>query len=196
MEMSYTKAQREAKKKSMEQKNTNTIQTASKEAVDSPTLQKSMVLKQVVKKDIPLTTMVPCASNVFGVLVYISVKTNERHEWSEYGDVEYIELSELVTMKNSQKSFFTKNWILIDDIDILKFLGVEKYYENALNCDEIDRMLLQGPDVIKKKVSGMTSGMKNTVAFRARKLIEEGKLDSINTVKCLEKVLNIELIEE
>ena len=197
--MAYTKEQREKKK--AEVGNANTHETENIKNIDtneniiSESKEEKIVPKYFVKKDLPLTTMVPCKSNVYGSLVYVSVKTNERHEWDEIGDVEYIELGELITMKNSQKSFFVKNWILIDDIEILDFLGVKKFYEKAIDCKAIDKMFKESAEQITSRISGMTDGMKNTVALRARQKISEGILDSISTIKLLEKLLNVELIE-
>lgn len=193
--MAYTKEQREAKKQEHETLVVKDVTPPSPSNESLENAVEKITPKRIKKKEIPLNTMVPCKSNVYGGLVYVSVKTNERHEWDDYGDVEYIELSELITMKNSQRSFFTKNWILIEDIEILKFLGVEKMYEKAINCESIDQMFHASHAEIKKQINGMSEGMKNTVICRARENIAEGKLDSISTIKLLEELLEAELIE-
>lgn len=190
--MGYTKAQREAKKLA-DEASTNHLEA---DVADKLKENTKIIPKKVKKANIPLNTIVGCSNGTYGKLMYVSGKTNERHEWDAYGDVEYLELSELVSMKNSQKRFFTENWILIDDIDILKFLGVEKFYEKALNRDEIERLFSLQPEEVTKKIEGMTNGMKNTVAFYAAECIQNGSLDSRKMISALENSLNVELIEK
>ena len=138
----------------------------------------------------------PCSNGTYGKLIYVSSRTGETHEWDEYGDTEYLELSELVTMRNSQKRFFTENWIMIDDMDVLQFLGVEKYYEKALNSEEMESLFEADPNELSEKIHGMTDGMKNTVAFYASEKIKDGSLDSRKMISVLENALGVELIEE
>lgn len=190
--MAYTKAQREAKAKLAEAAN----EAISVTKEDKKEADKPIVAKMRVKKELPLNTLVACSNGTYGKLIYISSRTGETHEWDEYGDTEYFELSELVTMRNSQKRFFTENWIMIDDIDVLQFLGVEKYYEKALNSEDMDALFEFSPDEVKEKIQGMTDGMKNTVAFCASERIQNGTLDSRKMITALENALGTELIEE
>ena len=99
-------------------------------------------------------------------------------------------------MRNSQKRFFTENWIMIDDMDVLQFLGVEKYYEKALNSEEMESLFETDPNELSEKIHGMTDGMKNTVAFYASEKIKDGSLDSRKMISVLEDALGVELIEE
>ena len=41
----------------------------------------------------------------------------------------------------------------------------------------------------------LSAGQKKSVAFRAKQLIKDGKIDSIKVINALEKSLSIELIE-
>lgn len=191
--MGYTKAQREAKAKLTAVNNEETSEVKEEVRIES---EKPIVAKKRVKKDLPLNTLVPCSNGTYGKLIYVSSRTGETHEWDEYGDTEYLELSELVTMRNSQKRFFTENWIMIDDMDVLQFLGVEKYYEKALNSEEMESLFETDPNELSEKIHGMTDGMKNTVAFYASEKIKDGSLDSRKMISVLENALGVELIEE
>lgn len=153
----------------------------------------------VVKNEKPkldLNMLVPCANGTHGKLIYIS-KRQLGYEiiWDEFGQIEYIELQELLSMRNSAKKFFTHNWLLIDDIEVLKFLGVEKFYENALNLDNFDDIFKMKPEDVYIKVSKMTDGMKRSVAYRAKELIETGELDSRKVIEKLEAAVGFDLIE-
>ena len=73
--------------------------------------------KKIEHKQLPLDTMVACTNMTSGKLIYISSRQmGFTIEWEHEGDVEYIELGELVTMRNSQRAFFEKNWIAIVSI--------------------------------------------------------------------------------
>ena len=78
-------------------------------------------------KKITNSTMVECKNGVHGPLIYISSRTaGYMIEWEEFGEVQEIEYGELVAMRGSQPRFFRDNWILIEDADVLKALGVAR----------------------------------------------------------------------
>jgi hypothetical protein len=152
------------------------------------------------KKKIPLDTLIPCRSGVQGILVYASRKINGYQvEWDEYGSVEYIELSELLSMRNTNKSFYINNWIFFEDTDeysatdVYNFLEVSKYYENAIIGEDLDEVFTKTPDEIKALVSKLSKGVKDTIAAKAKKLIDSKELDSSNRIEALEKALDVEL---
>ena len=55
--------------------------------------------------------------------------------WDAYNSVEYVELAELVAMRNSARRFYEDNWIVLEDTDeytaiqLYEFLKVSKYYD-------------------------------------------------------------------
>lgn len=130
-----------------------------------------------------------------GTLVYKSKKTGERFIWETFGDEQDIELSELKSAKNSYKSFFINNWFLIDDPDVIDYLGVGQYYDNALSFEEFESLFSQSPEEIEKKIASLSKGQKRSVALRARKLISEEAIDSNKVIATLEKSLSVELVE-
>ena len=105
------------------EKTTAAKKTVTKKAATKETaVNKTPTIKEepVRRKQIPLDTMVACTNLFPGTLIYISRKQNGYEiTWENQGDVDYLELGELVSMRNSQRAFFEKNWIGIDDDDIL-----------------------------------------------------------------------------
>ena len=67
---------------------------------------------KVLRKVDPLE-LVEVASNYYGMLVYVSRKTGYETSWGEYGDTVMMTVEDLITMKNSQKSFFERNWVVL-----------------------------------------------------------------------------------
>lgn len=160
--------------------------------------QKAEPKKQYkVKKQLDPHTVVSVRSGFNGVLVYKSKHTGEVFEWADLGDEQEMELLELRSAKAStDKVFFENNWFIIDDPEVIEYLGIEKYYKNSLKLEEFDTLFDLTPDEVATKISKMPKGQRMTVAYRARKLIDEGEIDSIKMINALEKSLGVELIEK
>ena len=161
----------------------------------SPTSAPQIRAKRL-KVDIPLNTLVEVTNGFNGRLVYVS-KRNPGYTviFDNFGDSFPFELQELISARNSDINFFKNNWWLINDIEILEYLTVEKYYINAFNTENFDKIFDKSPAEIEETVGKMSQGQRNTLIYRAKEFIETGKLDSRKTISALEKALNVELIE-
>lgn len=145
--------------------------------------------------DIDVHDEVECYNMTPGVLVFGNPKTGETTLWHEYGDMNILEIQDLIQMRNSARSFFTEPWIMIYDDDVLQYLRVDQYYKNIprdCNFDDIFDLPL---DELMEKIQSFTDSTKKIVAQRAVAKIEDGSLDSVKTIHSLEKVLGLELIE-
>ena len=147
---------------------------------------------------IPLDTVVPVVCNVTGGAIYKSAKTiGYTIDWDDYGSVEYVELSELVSMRNTARRFFEDNWIVLEDtekftsVQLYDFLRVTKYYENAFTPETIDTIFDMNDKEIIRVVSELSKGMKDTIATRAKKKIDAKELDSNKKIEALETALNV-----
>ena len=151
--------------------------------------------KYRVRVSLDPNTIVTVKNGFNGRLIYKSKKTGERFEWEQFGDEQDMELQELKNARNSSKAFFSNNWFLIDDPEIIEYLGVEQYYKYALSNAQLDELFSKGVADIKKAVEHMSRGQKRTLAYRAKQMIADGTIDSIKTINALEECLAIELIE-
>ena len=79
---------------------------------------------------------------------------------------------------------------------MIDYLGVGRYYKYAVSIDDFDRIFEMSAEEIPDVVSNMSNGQKRSVAYRARQLIGDGKIDSIRVINALEKSLGVELIEK
>lgn len=158
--------------------------------------QSTSKLKPKSKTDIPLDTMVEVFNATPGKLVYVSKKqTGYKETWDSFGESVYMELNELISMRNHAKRFFTENWILIEDIEILQFLNVDRYYNDIISINELEDIFNEEADILYEKVSKMSNGLKNTVGYKAKQYISEGKIDSLKAVEAIEKAVGFEIIE-
>lgn len=221
--MAYTKEQREAKAKLKAEESKGEVELTAKikaemeakiraeveakikaeyEAkltVDKPAKPESSK-KLTPKTKIPLDTVVPCKSNVNGMLVYVSKRFNGySYGWSEFGVIEYVEISELIAMRNSDKAFYINNWILFEDAEeysaeeIYDFLGVSQYYSDFVKGENLEDLFVKTPDEIKAIIKPLSKGVKENIATKAKMKIDSGEFDSRNRIKALEEALDIEL---
>lgn len=160
------------------------------------------VTKPVVKTTkatrIPLDTMITVVCNTIGGATYISKKASGYIvEWEDFGSEEYMELGELVAMRNTDRRFFEDNWIVLEDTDeydamqLYEFLKVAKYYTNVFTSRNIDELFSYSKDKIAKTISTLSRGMKETIAVRAKQKLDDNTLDK-NIVDTLESALGIQ----
>lgn len=152
---------------------------------------------KIVPKDVDPNQIVTVYNGFQGRLIYVSPRTKETFRWDSFGDTQEIELRELRNAKSSAKNFFINNWFMFDEEYqwVIDYLGLNQYYRNALNLSDFDNLFTKTPSEISKITLKLSDGQKKSVAYRARQLIIEGKIDSIKAINALEKSLGIDLIE-
>lgn len=132
-----------------------------------------------------------------GAMYYRSRKTGELYQWDGFGDEQDMELSELKNAKSSSKKHFINNWFMFDEDDawVIEYLGVGRYYKNAVSIDGFDDIFTKSPAEIAEIVNGMSAGQKRSAAYRAQQMIGDGEIDSMKKISVLENCLGVELVE-
>ena len=131
-----------------------------------------------------------------GRLVYKSTKTGEKFVFDAFGSTHEMEIQELKKAKSDSKKFFEKNWFLIDDPEVIEYLGVGEYYKDALTYAEFDQIADMTADEISARMAKVSDGQKIAIAHYARKLIKGGKIDSMKAITALEKGLGVQLTDK
>lgn len=171
-------------------------ETAESQSTENKVVKESSEKKTFkAKQSYNSTDYITVRSGFNGRLIYKSSRTGERFVWDGFGTEQEMELQELKNAKNSSKAFFENNWFMFDDPGVIEYLGVGRYYKNALSYVEFDTLFEMSADEIEKRIALLSKGQKATVIYRAKQLINEGKIDSIKVITTLEKNLGIELIE-
>lgn len=148
-----------------------------------------------VKETLDPHQLVTVRNGFCGTLIYVSRRTGEKFLWDKLGDEQDMELQELRAARNASREFYENNWFMIDDPEVIAYLGVERYYKNALTIDGLDDVFTLPPSKLEAKIGLLSAGQKATLAYRARQLIRDGEIDSIKTIGVIEKCLGVELIE-
>ncbi len=191
-----TKTSKNKKTSTKSQTDEKQINETIDEIVEANLKEASTSNKSIIPKDIDASQYVTVRNGFQGKLIYRSRKTGEIFEWDEFGSGQEMELRELTSAKSSFKKFFVNNWFMFDEDWIIDYLGVRQYYKNAIPIDQFDNIFTQKPDILKNIISGLSDGQKKSVAYRAKELITDGKIDSLSIINTLEECLGIELIEK
>ena len=214
--MAYTKEQRQKKEAEKEAKLKAEIEAKiraeyeekfkmesvnnSKVNTDDKKIENTTSVAKRIQKAIriPLDTIIPVVCNTVGGAIYVSKKImGYQIEWDDIGSVEYMELGELASMRNTDRRFFEDNWIVLEDTEeytamqLYDFLKVSKYYKNVFTPENIDEIFTYSKDKIIKTISTLSKGLKETIAARARQKLDEDTLDK-NIIDTLETALNIQ----
>lgn len=179
----------------MAETNTKTRKTQSaKDSTEKATRKPRRTAQRRQQISIPLDTQICCVSGVVGKLIYESKLLQGRvYEWSGYGDEQYLDLAELQSMRNAYPAFFTQNWILIDDEEVLKFLRIASYYPHIRSIEDIEDVFDATPNVIRARVSPCGNTLKHTIASLARKKLASGELDSNAAITALEESTGVSI---
>lgn len=154
--------------------------------------------KAPVKVDIDLNQYITVRNGFNGRLVYKSKRTGEKFIWDSFGDEQEMELIELKNARNSAKGFFSKNWFMFDDDNawVIDYLGVGKFYKNALTIEDFDKLFEKTPAQIKSVIEKLTPGQKKSVEYKAREMVASGDIDSKKVITAIEESLGVNLIEK
>lgn len=156
--------------------------------------QEQIVPKQEIrKKQVDRDLMVACRNVTEGRLTYISKKTGLQTRWSNYGDIEYLDVAELMTMKASQPKFLTEPWLVIEDDDVVEFLGLKHLYQKLVDVDDLNSFFNKSHTEMEKILDRIPNGVKESIATRARKMVEDGTLYDNRKIRVIEEKLQIDL---
>ena len=160
------------------------------EIVKKETVEPKPQKKQQIDRD----SLISCYNLTSGKLTYISRKTGLQTVWSNYGDVEYIDFAELLTMKASQPKFLNEPWIFVEDEEVVNQLGLKEMYKNIIPVDEVDDFFKLNVNKAREILPKLPKGMKELIGEKARKGIQDGSLSNLQLIRLLEQELHLDLI--
>lgn len=117
-------------------------------------------------------------------------------EWAAYNDEQPMEIMELKNMLASQRGFFERNWIWIDDPELLVELGVARYYKTMLSPEEVDALFDLDADEMIAKVAALTKDMQTTILTVAKEKVAANEIKSYQMIQALQKYYDISFDEE
>lgn len=157
--------------------------------------EKSPVVSYKAKKAIPMDALVMVKSAIYGKLIYVSKRIQGYKEvWNGFGEEIPMEMAELYSMKNTDRKFFTENWIEVDPL-VLRDLQMERYYTQSIPIDTFNSLFELSESELENKIDNMKEHIRNAFVLEAMKRVENGTLNNLKTISLIEKKLNCELYE-
>lgn len=176
----------------------NTTKAAQTKAEQPKPEQSNAEPKQAPHKREPkLTDLVTVVSCYYGTLIYENKHTGFTVEWGEFGDSYPMTVEELTAMRNAQRGFFEKQWVLLEGENadaVIEALQLEKYYNNITSIQDIDNIFRCAPKELPGALARFNPSAKETIARRAKELVDEGSLTDINVIRILEESLGFDLL--
>lgn len=154
---------------------------ALKELEAEPKLETSKNVKQTIDRNY----MVPVMNATNGYLIYQSKKTGTELHFQEYGDIEYVDYQELLTMKSGHRRFFDEPFIIVLDDEAANALSLTKMYENIPDPSQIDKVFQMNQKEFENVVEKAPRGIKHVIILRAKQMYESGVLDSVKKINYL-----------
>lgn len=149
--------------------------------------------KVETRKDRDMNEMISVISIVNSPLLYKSkAQSGYSVEWGEFLEENWMEYKELITMRNTQKAFFERPWIIME-WDVLEDLKVTQYYENMIDLSTLDELFKSTPEEMIETLNRVPVGIRDLIVDRAYELRVNGVLDSLNLIKAIEETCDVEL---
>ncbi len=165
------------------------------ETIQEVSDEKSPVVSFKAKKAIPMDALVMVKSAIYGKLIYVSKRIQGYKEvWNGFGEEIPMEMAELYSMKNTDRKFFTENWIEVDPL-VLRDLQMERYYTQSISIDTFDKLFELSESELKNKIDNMKEHIRNAFVLEAMKRVENGTLNNLKIISLIENKLNCELYE-
>lgn len=163
------------------------------ETVEQESTKKAPAKKQTRKFD-PTETF-PCRSVCYGELILEGYKSKILYTWANCGDYADVEYQDLQALQSRKSRFLTDPLFIIEDEELVEHWGslLKPIYSKVAE-EDIEQLLKLTPSQLKKKLSSMPVGIKESIKTMAAAKIMSGELDSLNRIKAIDEVLGTELM--
>ena len=145
---------------------------------------------------VKLDEFIDVQSCIVGKLIWKSKKTGYKMTWDAYGDINPMQVSDLIEMRNDSKYMFIANWVvLLGDRaqDIMDYLQISQYYKDVLTPDDIDSILLGDPKDLGTALRTMKEATKEALVYKAREYVKDGTIDSSKTIKAIREATGVDI---
>ena len=165
-----------------------------KQSIEELKEEKATTVKSIQRKEaIDKQMLVPIMNVTNGKLVYQSRKSGSEFQFEQYGDIEYIELYELLTMRSSQRKFLDEPYVIVLDDEVADYLGLSNMYKKLTHATEIDRIFKLPLEQFTNIVESTPKGLAHLIISKAKEKIATGEFDSVQKIQVLEEIYKVQL---
>ena len=167
--------------------------------VEEPVVEKNIAKVELPKEEkiFAATDLVNCVSVTAGELIMIGKKSGNLYRWTDCGDNQEVEYQDLKSEKlNKMSKYIYSPLFVIEDEDVLDspdFKGVRDVYQNMLTVEDIENIFNLDIGSFKRTIENLPIGLKNTIKSLAVTKIQDGSLDSVKKIQCIDELLGTDL---
>lgn len=137
---------------------------------------------------------IPCRSITQGGLYMEGAKTKMRYEWSDYGDITYVEYADLASATRVRSSYVFGPLFMIDDDDFIEeFPQLKKFYTENYSISDLEVILSYPVDRMVKEIQALPKSAIESIKVLAASSINDGSLDSVSKIKALDELFGTKL---
>lgn len=131
-----------------------------------------------------------------GKLIFRSDKTGLTYIWEDMSAENYISVDELLDARGKHPKFFSKNYFLFEDMAIVEYLKMSKYYVNALTSEEFATIFSLPDAQMVERIAQLSAGQRRTLSYLATAQVDSKDIDSRKKIEALEQALGEKFLLE
>lgn len=159
---------------------------------------KPEVIPEVVpeKRKFEKNDLIPCKSVTCGELLMEGHQTHFLYKWADVNDVQEVEYQDLIYDVKLGNSFSRYPRFIIMDENFIEQNSVLKdvYAKMYTNSDLLDILNLPVED-LKRVVSELPKGVKDSIKTLSATMINNGTFDSINKIRALDEIFETNMLQ-
>ena len=173
-----------------------TVPKVEESIIEEPIVDVEPVVEEApAKKTFKDKDGVKCVSITAGELFMPGIKTQILYSWVDAGDVAYVEYADLVAEVRTKGMYAFRPRFVVDDEDfIAEFPELDTLYASLYSKKDLSRILKLEPAQMRKVISDLPDGAKESIKSMAVSAIERGELDSINRIKVIDEIFGTEML--
>lgn len=118
------------------------------------------------------STPVEVMNNTTGIVVFKNSRTQAKWILNGYGSFDEMLVSDLTNMRSTSPGLLNNGHLIIMDEDVVKYLRLDKIYDNILEPEDIDNFFDLNDVDMKETITKMPRGMQELLFEKAKERIE------------------------
>ena len=125
---------------------------------------------------------------------YTCPKTQDYYIWADIGDEEEMTFAQLKTLKNRHIGYFSKQWLTVTDKEVMKKLGVDKYFNNKFTTKDFALLYGNDVDAVEKKLALIPEDQVDKFKKKVIDGVKNGSIANVKIIRVLEKTFDVDLM--
>lgn len=141
------------------------------------------------------TDMIRCVSCTAGKLVMVGMKTKDPYIWVSEGDTVDVPYIDIIAAIRSRSNYVYRPRFVIDDPDfIAQHKDLDTLYSRLYSKSDLMSVFDMPAARMKKAITQLPDGVKETVKSLAITAIENGSMDSISKIKAIDEIFGTQML--